>query len=155
MIMVSEPTLTILLFSALAAAALALSKRLPHQDAPLALAFARMSLILVNFGFWIGSLWGDHPGDLWRDAAARATAPSIPSLAFVVAWIAGLLLVGAWGAASGRRFLVNVAIVFGAIDFYTQVFERWGGHPLSLVLAGALTVGVGVILWGYNRDRLA
>jgi len=21
--------------------------------------------VLVNFGFWIGSLWGDYPGEAW------------------------------------------------------------------------------------------
>ena len=29
---------------------------------------ARMSLVLVNFGFWIGSLRGDHPGESWAVA---------------------------------------------------------------------------------------
>jgi hypothetical protein len=31
----------------------------------LAIIFARVSLILINLGFWIGSLWGDYLGETW------------------------------------------------------------------------------------------
>jgi hypothetical protein len=34
----------------------------------LAVVFARVSLLLVNFGFWVGSLWADHPGGSWARA---------------------------------------------------------------------------------------
>jgi hypothetical protein len=46
-----------------------------------AIIFAGVSLPLVNFGFWIGSLWGDYPCEawvkgegywLWSDREARA-----------------------------------------------------------------------------------
>src|ERR1700754_3253737 len=54
-----EPTLTIVLFSALALAAYMVSPRLPADYERIALMAARTAVVLVNFGFWIGSLWGD------------------------------------------------------------------------------------------------
>ena len=153
-IAVREPTLTITLFSALGAAALALSKRLPNDFASLALVFARMCVVLVNFGFWIGSLWGDTPGQLWRDTNDWEH-PSIAPIVFVIAWAILLFIGGVWGARSGRRFLVNAAVVFGGIHFYTQLFERLGPDPLALVVAGVATIALGLALWSYNRKALA
>jgi iron complex transport system permease protein len=153
-IAVREPTLTITLFSALGAAALALSKRLPNDFASLALVFARMCVVLVNFGFWIGSLWGDTPGQLWRDTNDWEH-PSIAPIVFVIAWAILLFIGGGWGARSGRRFLVNAAVVFGGIHFYTQLFERLGPDPLALVVAGVATIALGLALWSYNRKALA
>ena len=57
---IQEPTLTIILFSALALGAYLISKRLKADYERLAITAARVSLLLVNFGFWIGSLWGDR-----------------------------------------------------------------------------------------------
>ena len=54
-----EPTLTVVLFSALALIAYQASQRLPADYERLAITAARTSLLLINFGFWIGSLWGD------------------------------------------------------------------------------------------------
>ena len=54
-----EPTLTIVLFSALALIAYQASQRLQADYERLAITAARTSLLLINFGFWIGSLWGD------------------------------------------------------------------------------------------------
>src|SRR5436190_719268 len=54
-----EPTLTVVLFSALALVAYQVSQRLPADYERLAITAARTSLLLINFGFWIGSLWGD------------------------------------------------------------------------------------------------
>jgi iron complex transport system permease protein len=66
-IVVREPTLTIVLFAALALVGWLVVQRLQGLQEALALAFTRMCIILVNFGFWIGSLWGDSPGHIWRD----------------------------------------------------------------------------------------
>jgi len=153
-IAIREPTLTIALFSALGALMLAASKKVPADFAALALVFARMSAVLVNFGFWIGSLWGDTPGQLWRDSQDWAH-PLIPAPVFVVGWAIVLLAGGAWGALSGRRFLVNTAVVFGGIHFYTQLFEYLGPDPLALIIAGAATIALGLGLWSYNRKVLA
>ncbi len=57
---IQEPTVTIILFSGLALAAYLVSKRLKADYERLAITAARTSILLVNFGFWIGSLWGDR-----------------------------------------------------------------------------------------------
>ena len=56
---ITEPTLTIVLFSTLALAAFLASSRVGPAYEALALTASRVSLFLINFGFWIGSLWGD------------------------------------------------------------------------------------------------
>src|SRR4029077_17469949 len=59
MLVVSEPTITIIVFAVLSLVAYLVSRRVEPAYERLATVFARVSLILVNFGFWIGSLWGD------------------------------------------------------------------------------------------------
>ncbi|HEX3416791.1 MAG TPA: hypothetical protein VHT21_10375, partial [Stellaceae bacterium] len=46
-----------------------------------------------------------------------------------VAWAIGIIAVGAWAAHTNRRWVVTTAAVFGAIEFYTQWFERLGAEP--------------------------
>ena len=58
-LVIRQPTLTVVLFSALSLGAYHLSKRLPLDMQPVAITFSRTSLFLVNLGFWVGSLWGD------------------------------------------------------------------------------------------------
>ena len=65
MLTVNEPSITIAFFALLAGAAYLISQRVGRAYQQLAIIFARVSLILVNFGFWIGSLWGDYPGETW------------------------------------------------------------------------------------------
>ena len=65
MITVNEPSITIVFFALLAGAAYVVSQHVGQAYQQLAIVFARVSLILVNFGFWIGSLWGDSPGETW------------------------------------------------------------------------------------------
>lgn len=158
MLVIREATLTILLFSALAIAGLWVSRRVPRTHENLCLIFSRMSVILVNLGFWIGSLWGDTPGELWRlGETAMAdfdAARSIPAMAFVVAWAVALIAVGAWGVKEHRRFVVNSAVTFGAIHFYTQWFELLGFHPLYVLAGGVLTIAIATGLWKYNRRVL-
>ena len=157
-IVVREPTLTIVLFAALALVGWLAVQRLQGLQQALALAFTRMSIILVNFGFWIGSLWGDSPGHLWHDPTSgdyeAYLNPQIPELAFVIGWALALLASGAWAARNGRRFLVNTAATFGAIHLYTQWFERFGVDPLSVMLGGIATIAIGLGLWRYNRSVL-
>ncbi len=59
MLAVYEPLITIVLFGLLALGAYYLSKSLPADYERLALIAARTSVFMVNFGFWVGSLWGD------------------------------------------------------------------------------------------------
>jgi hypothetical protein len=62
---IQEPAVTIVLFSALALVLYLVSLRVRADHERIAIAAARTCIVLVNFGFWIGSLWGDRLR-LWR-----------------------------------------------------------------------------------------
>jgi len=150
-----EPTLTVVLFSALALVAYQASHRLSADYERIALMAARTSIVLVNFGFWIGSLWGD-PLMLLRGmngASMRARLDSIviPDWAFSIGWALALIAAGVWAAKVNRRWLVNVAAAFGAIHFYTQWFEKLGATPLSVLLGGLVMLAIALALWTFNR----
>jgi iron complex transport system permease protein len=151
-----EPTLTVVLFSALALIAYQASKRLPAEYERLAITAARTSLLLVNFGFWIGSLWGD-PLMLLRsmnssDAPlAFMTKTVIPASVFGIVWAVVLLGAGIWAVQVNRRWLVNLVAVFAGIHFYTQWFERLGATPLSVLLGGLVMLAGAFALWMFNR----
>jgi iron complex transport system permease protein len=152
---IREPTVTITVFSLLALAAYLVSFRIPGEYETVAISFSRLCLVMVNFGFWIGSLWGDDPGHSCR-FHDRLHPVVIPDYVFVIAWAAALIGVGVWAARADRRFIVNMVATFGAIHFYTQWFERLGAEPLTILLAGVLIVAIAVGLWRYNaRTRTA
>jgi hypothetical protein len=154
---ITEPTLTIVLFSLLALATYHLSKRLKSDHERLALMAARTCVFLVNFGFWIGSLWGDRL-NLIR-SLADVTAPPDPAAAeivlppwlFSVGWALALAATGIWATCAGRRWVVNVVAVFGAIHFYTQWFDKLGPTPIAFLLGGLLMLAFGLGLWTFNR----
>ena len=151
-----EPTLTVAVFSMVALIAYQASQRLPAEYARLAITAARTSLLLINFGFWIGSLWGD-PLMLMRSLAAEdvsstlMTKPVIPSLAFSVLWAVALLGAGLWAVRANRRWLVNLVAVFSGIHFYTQWFEKLGATPFSVLLGGLVMLASAIALWMFNR----
>ena len=66
-------------------------------------------------------------------------------------WALALIAVGIWGVRENRRWVVNLAAIFGAIHFYTQWFERFGAAPLTILLAGILALGFAIGLWYFNR----
>lgn len=156
---VEEPSFTIVVFSVFALIGHLLSERLPREYRGLAVVFARVSVIWVNFGFWIGSLWGDYPLTSWfaRDWSQRYQLHAhwlhIPSIAFSIGWALALLGVGVWAARRDRRFVVNVAASFGGIHFYTQWFERLEASPLSIIAAGLIAVAASTALWRYNQRQ--
>jgi hypothetical protein len=82
-----------------------------------------VSLFLVNFGFWIGSLWGDRlvlVRTLFDRDSGLSTAywsVVVPEMAFIIGWAVALVAVAAWEVTPGRRWIVNLAAVFGAIHF--------------------------------------
>jgi iron complex transport system permease protein len=139
---VEEPALTVVAFGILALACYLVSLVLPSAFERLALQAARTSLILVNFGFWVGSLWGDQ---------SEGLGIRLDDGVFVVLWAAGLIAVGIWGARQNRRWVVNCAALFGAIHFYTQWFERLGANPLSVLVAGILALAIAIGIWRFNR----
>ena len=149
-----EPLITVVLFSAIALATFWLSRRLPADYERLALMASRTAVLMVNFGFWIGSLWGDRL--LLLRGYERGSGPRpeviIPDWVFGIGWAAALIAIGVWGVKANRRWVVNVAAVFGAIHFYTQWFERLGAEPLSVLLAGLITLGCALALWRFNRS---
>jgi hypothetical protein len=162
MLTVNEPSITIVFFALLAVAAYLISQRVGPAYEQLVITFARVSLILVNFGFWIGSLWGDYPGETWVQAqdyrlwsnqeAWRAAHLHVPETVFIVGWAILVIAVGAWAARANRRWVVTTAAVFGAIEFYTQWFERLGAEPWAIIVAGLTIVAFAIALWRYNLD---
>jgi hypothetical protein len=160
MLTVNEPSITIAFFGFLAGAAYLISRRVAPAYEHLAIIFARVSLILVNFGFWIGSLWGDYPGEAWAQGegyrfwsnqeAWRAAHLHVPDIVFIVGWAIVIVGVGAWAARNNLRWVVTTAAVFGAIEFYTQWFERLGAQPWAIIVAGLTIVGFAIALWRYN-----
>lgn len=138
---IDHPTETIVLFSALALVTYQLSKHLPSDYARLSTMAARTSVLLVNFGFWIGSLWGERlTGQVF-----------VPRWFFAIAWAVAIAVTGAWAVRANRRWVVNVAAIFGAIHFYTQWFERLGATPMSVLLGGFLVLAFAMGLWKYNQ----
>jgi hypothetical protein len=159
MLAIYEPLLTIVLFSLLALGTYYLSKSLAADYERVALIAARTSVFMVNFGFWIGSLWGD---DLLLIRSLLRADPSIltkyfassqmiPPQAFIIGWAVALLGAGIWAVRENRRWVVNIAAVFGAIHFYTQWFERLGLKPLSVLVGGLLMLAFALGLWMFNK----
>jgi iron complex transport system permease protein len=149
MLVIQQPALTVVLFTLLAWAAYRFSLTWKPEFQRLALISARTSLLLVNFGFWIGSLWGDSPG---RSRAGWAGSNQvIPDWAFGIAWAVALIGAGVWAARENRRWVVNLVAVFGAIHFYTQYFERLGASPGTVLAAGLVAIGIALALVRYNR----
>jgi len=58
--------------------------------------------------------------------------------------------VGPWAARNNRRWVVTTAAVFGAIEFYTQWFERRGAEPWAIIVAGLTIVAFAIALWRYH-----
>jgi hypothetical protein len=155
MLAIYEPLVTIILFSILALGTYYASKRLSADYEHLALVAARTSVFMVNFGFWIGSLWGDR---LLLIRSVLQGNPNIltsyseviPPLPFVIGWAIALLGAGIWAVWENRRWMVNVTAVFLAIHFYTQWFERLGLAPMSVLVAGLLMLAFALGLWMFN-----
>jgi hypothetical protein len=159
---IQEPTLTIVIFSALALALYLISLRVRADYERIALIAARMAIVLVNFGFWIGSLWGDRLR-LWRYITLNdpqggpnftARGAVIPDWVFSIGWAIALIAVGVWGVRAGRRWVVNAAAVFGGIHFYTQWFSILGANAFSVLLAGVILIAIAMGLRAFNKAAL-
>jgi iron complex transport system permease protein len=148
-IFVEEPTLTILLFSAVAAGLFALRGKIAKAYQSVTTIAARTAFFMVNFAFWVGSLWGDRIGEHWLAPSAwsersewREAAMEIPDTVFTLGWAAFLI---ATIVKARRGGFVSVAsIVFLAIHGYTQYFELLGANATSLVVGGIVLVGLAV-----------
>ena len=101
----------------------------------------------MNFGFWIGSLWGDDFGQ------GRL---NIPEVAFSLVWAVGLIGLGVWAVQRNRRWVLNVVAVFAAIHLYTQWFEHLGAEPLSFLFGGLVALIIALVVRHLNvmlQDR--
>lgn len=162
-IFVREATISIGLFSTVAAGLYALRDKLEEVWRGVATVAARVSFFMINFAFWVGSLWGDYVGEMWEAPDRwmargewRDTALFIPEWVFSIGWIAFLALCIWLGTRDHRRFLANTAVVFLAIHAYTQLFETLGAEPWTLLIAGLSMVAVaaGVARFdGWQRAR--
>jgi len=153
---IKEPTLTIIAFCLITLIVYQVSLRVGAAYERLALMAARVSILLVNFGFWIGSLFGDKleqlSGLLGR---SKENIIFIPAKAFVAGWALALIAFAVWALRNDRRWVVNVCTVFGAIHFYTQFFEYLGPNPLAILLGGLIALGIAVGIWQYNKKAVA
>lgn len=131
-LIIERPTLNILVFPFLALGLVFAAERLPAALERIALIAARTAALVAAMGFWIGSLWGD-----------KLRGISVPRELYVVLWAVVLAGVGVWAWRTNRRWPLVTAVVFAAIHFYTQWFERLGANPAAVLLGGAILVGIG------------
>ena len=140
-LVIQEPTITIVIFAILAIGLYQLSKKLSSELERLAIVSARTSVFLANFGFWVGSLWGErsHEGGVL-----------IPDLVFSFLWATALITTAIWAWKRSRRWVLNTVATFGGIHFYTQWFEYLGASPGTVLIAGLLALGCAVGLRSIN-----
>ena len=139
-LVIQEPVITVILFSVLATGLYHLSKKLSAEYERIAIASARAGVFLVNFGFWIGSLWGER---FEREVI-------ISHSVFAVLWALALLVTAIWSWKRNRRWVLNTVATFGGIHFYTQWFEHLGASPGKVLVAGLLSLGFAVGLRSVN-----
>lgn len=142
---IQKPIYTIVLFSLVAAGLHRLSRALPASYLKITEAASRTAVFLVNFGFWVGSLWGDHFG---RGYAVERTLAHgyISAPLFAILWAVALLATAIWAWRNNRRWVLNTVAIFAAIDLYTQWFENLEANAGSVLIAGlvALAAAVGL-----------
>jgi len=154
---IQKPIYTVVLFALLAAGLHRLSAVLPAAYLKITEAATRTSIFLVNLGFWVGSLWGDHIGRGYAADPALANG-YISAPMFAVLWALVLLATGIWAWRRNRRWVLNTVAVFAAIDLYTQWFENLDANAGSLLFAGMVALAAALGLSHINaamRQRTA
>jgi iron complex transport system permease protein len=146
----THPLATVVLFASLALAAYFASRTLRNEWQRLASTVARTAIFLVDLGFLSGSLLGD-------DFSGLNVSPgtAIPPAAFAVAWAVALFGVAFWAGRAGRRWTLNLAVVFGGIHFCVQWFAHLGATPVSVLAAGVIVLVFAMILRRVNRRAAA
>ena len=140
-LVIQEPTITVVLFSVLAIGLYQLSKILSAEYERIAIASARAGVFLVNFGFWVGSLWGER---------SETREVIISDTVFAVLWALALLATAIWSWKRNRRWVLNTVATFCGIHFYTQWFENLGASPGTVLVAGLLALVFAVGLRSVN-----
>ncbi len=137
-----QPTLTIGLLAAMTLALFFVSLRLPPAYERLAIIAARVAILMLNFGFLVGTFFGDPPLNL-------------QPLIFSIVWAVLLVGTGLWAIRANRRWVVNAAAVFGAIHFFIQWFWALGPSALSILGGGVALIAFGFLIAFFNRRPLA
>lgn len=145
---IQAPMLTVVLFTGFSATIAHLSKRLNGDFERMANVAARTGVLLVNFAFWIGSLWGD---------LEEGEGVIIADWVFAFVWAVGLVVGGLWAWKRNFRWVVQVVAVFGVINLYTQWFERLGASAGTVLVSGLIALGVafGVRSLGDGANKVA
>ena len=133
------PLLTIVIFSILAICFYILSKKVRADNEKLLITGSRVSVFLVNLGFWVGSFGGDR----WLDSPYF----------FSIVWALAIFGIGFWAWKENRVWLINLLGIFGSIHFYTQWFEALGAQPLSLFLGGVIAIGIAMLFKKLNKSH--
>lgn len=146
---VREATLTILAFGALTTVLYAARERLLDAWKTMSTVAARVGFFVVNFAFWVGSLWGDRIGDHWVEDGkfwdaeyGSDVAFYIPELVFSVGWAAMLIAIFTKSHRGG--FLSITSLVFLAIHAYTQFFEMFSAQPGMLIVGGFAAIATSI-----------
>jgi hypothetical protein len=161
-IIVKESAITVIAFAILSGILFLGAQRLRDAWSQMATVAGRVSWLLMNFGFWVGSLWGDHVGDGFVPEATdgspnleafRAGAFFIPEWVFIFGWAAVSVLTIVF--MHRNRFAVNASITFLAINVYTQFFEWFGGSAFVMLTGGVTLLAFAFGLYHFDRWMVA
>lgn len=130
----SLPLVTIVVFGLLAVLLLRGVALVPAAYVRPLRSAAATCVLLVNAGFWLGSVDGSSRGS------------GLTEVGYAIVWALILLAVGVWAWRTRRRWLLNCVAVFSGLHFYTQWFERLDMTPESVLLAGLIALAVAVAL---------
>jgi len=140
---IENPITTVMLYAVLGIGLHQVSKNVDIKYESIALAGAKASVFLVNFGFWVGSLYGsreiihEEGKKSWEYEMVTHISPEV----FSILWAVAIISAGVWAVKNNRRWTLNVVATFGGIHFYTQWFVYFGAEPITLIFLGILTLG--------------
>jgi len=146
---IDAPLPVVALFSGLAVVCDHFSKRLSPEPERLALAAARTAVVVANFGFFIGSIWGDD---------GRTLGIAVTAVEFAILWVLALLVTGIWAWRRDRRWVLISVALFASIHACTQTLVYIGPSPVILLLIGPLgllTLAVAIWLHMLPASRVA
>jgi len=145
-LIIQQPITTVIVFTLLAIGLYLLAGHLSTLYQRIALASARTGLFLVNFGFWVGSLWGEQ---------TKAGVMILSDAMFAILWALALLGAAVWAWKQNRRWMLNAIATFACIHFYTQWFERLDTSPGTVLIAGLLALAFAAGIRSINVNMKA
>jgi iron complex transport system permease protein len=159
-IMVKEPLITTVVFAVLSGGLFLAAYPLKGIWSQMATVAGRVSWLVMNFGFWVGSLWGDYLGDFFETLPAGTPIQDfdgasmfIPDGVFIIAWAA--VSVAAIIFMHRNRFAVNASITFLAINVYTQFYEWFGSSGFVMLTGGITLLAFAFGLYHFDRWMVA